>query len=233
MANVKKVDKIDKEELTKSIEKEVVDEVIVTEEVKNEIDPKDAMIEQLKEQMQQMQAALIAMQGNDKNKAVGENSTIYEIGTRLVNGVTIYSPRREVEKEIPFNKIIELDKYELDMLLKSNYVKEWLEKDVLFFNNEEAYEERRIKKQYDLTDESLIDMILNQSTVEVMEALSKMTRKYKDDPMIHCIFYRIVELCSNGSLSKMPHETRQEIEKEFNFKIDNAQMLFRGFRDLK
>lgn len=226
MANGKK--KNENEEIIKN-GNEV--DILKEEEVKK--DPKDEIIEKLQKQMQEMQEAFIAMQSNTQKNSVDENSEIYEIGTRLVNGVTIFSPRREVEKEIPFNKIIELDKYELDMLLKSNYVREWFEKDVLFFNDKEVYKERRIKKEFDLSDEHLIDVILNKTTTKVMEEISEMTRKYKDDPMIHCVFYRIVELCSNGSLSKMPHETRRAIEKAFNFKIDDAQMLFRGFRDLK
>jgi hypothetical protein len=223
--NIKKNEKDTKKVETPEVKK------IESTEVKP--DPKDEMIAQLQKQMLDMQNAFINMQSNQQVEIKTENNEIYEIGTRFVNGVTIFSPRKEVEKEIPFNKIIEIDKNELDMLLKSNFVKDWLEKDILFFTKEDNYTKKKIKKRFDLSDEKFIDMILNNSTNKVMEIITNMTNKYKDDPVIHCVFYRIVELCSNGKLSTMPYETRKAIEKAFNFKIDDAQMLFRGFREIK
>jgi hypothetical protein len=225
MANTKKNEKD-----TKKVETLETKKVETTE---TKLDPKDEIIAQLQKQMLDMQNAFINMQSNQKVENKAENNEIYEIGTRFVNGVTIFSPRKEVEKEIPFNKIIEIDKNELDMLLKSNFVKDWFEKDILFFVNGDIYSTKKIKKRFNLNDEKFVDMILNSSTNKVMETITNMTNKYKDDPMIHCVFYRIVELCSNGKLSTMPYETRKAIEKAFNFKIDDAQMLFRGFREIK
>ena len=192
------------------------------------------IIEDLQKQIEEMRKAFVTLQSEKSSYNKGlEEDDMFEIGTRFVNGVTIFSPRREVEKELPFNKNIELDKYELDMLLKSNYVRDWLEKDILFFTNEDIYVKKKIRKQFDLSDGYFIDLILKNSTNIVIRELSNMTKNYKDDPMIHCVFYRIVELCSNGKLSTMPHETRKAVEKAFNFKIDDAQMLFRGFKEVK
>jgi hypothetical protein len=225
MANIKKEEKTIKKVETLDVKKNEV--------VETKVDPKDEMIEQLQKQMMEMQKAFIQMQSGQKSNIKLENNDVYEIGTRFINGVTIFSPRKEVEKEIPFNKVIEIDEYELTMLLKSNFVKEWFEKDLLFFVDEGIYSQKKLKKQFDLSDETLVNHLMNKSTKEAMELISNMTKRYKDDPMIHCIFYRIVELCSNGKLSTMPFETRREIEKMFNFKIDDAQMLFRGFREIK
>jgi hypothetical protein len=223
--NIKKNEKDTKKVETPNVKKVEIAEV--------NSDPKDEIILKLQEQINNIQQAFINMQSNQKTEIKSENTEVYGIGTRFVNGVTIFSPRKEIEKEIPFNKNIEVDKNELDMLLKSNFVKDWFEKDILFFTNENVYSQRKIKKQFDLSDENLIDIILNHSTKKVMDVITDMTKRFKDDPVIHCIFYRIVELCSNGKLSTMPYETRREIEKAFSFKIDDAQMLFRGFRELK
>jgi hypothetical protein len=225
MANIKKEEKVIKKVETPEVKKSEVAET--------KPDPKDEIIEQLQKQMMEMQQAFIQMQSGQKTNIKLENNNVYEIGARFINGVTIFSPRKEVEKEIPFNKVIEIDDYELTMLLKSNFVKEWFEKDLLFFVDEDVYPQKKLKKQFDLSDENLADDLMNKSTKEVMELLSNMTKKYKDDPMIHCIFYRIVEMCFNGKLSNLNYETRKAIEKQFNFKIDDAQMLFRGFRNIK
>lgn len=226
MANVKKT--VEKEV---KIEKEIESKV---EEQETKIDPKDEIIAELQKQMEQMQKAFIAMQSAKTNENPEDYfDKTYEIGTRFVNGVTVYSPRREVSIDLEFDRLIELDRNELDMLLKSNFVREWLEKDILFFTDKELYAKKRLKPKFDLGDEALVEIFLKEKPTKIQDVINDFTKNLNDDPMVHCLFYRIVELCSNGKLSTMPHENRKQIEKIFNFKIDDAQMLFRGFREIK
>ena len=56
-------------------------------------------LEMLQKQMQDMQTAFIQMQSNSKTSSVNDTSSkSYEMGSRLINGVTLYDPKRVVER---------------------------------------------------------------------------------------------------------------------------------------
>jgi hypothetical protein len=202
--------------------------------IENKNNEKDEQISLLRQQLEELQRALIKMQSNQTETSHNsyENTEI-EIGGRFVNGVSIYSPNKEVVRDIPFNGSVTVDEMELNNLLKSNFVRDFLEKDIIYFKDESLYQKKKIKKKYELDNDSFTSMIMNNSTEKVVDTMNTMTKHMKDDPMIHCVFYRIVELCYEGKLTKMPYTTRKELEKIFEFKIDDAQSLFRGFVDIK
>lgn len=202
----------------------------INEEKKDSNDNKE--VDLLKKQIEELKLMMLNMQSQNHPVTVPVNEeNFYDIGIRLVYGAPIYSPRKEVVKEVPFDGYVTVDDYELNNLIKSNFVKEWLEKDILFFSDSNTYKKKRINKRYDLSDDAMCKLICDNSTIVVVGKLNEMTKNMKDDPMVHCLYYRIVELCDNGKLSKMPYETRQEIENMFGFRVDNAQALFRGFRN--
>jgi len=181
--------------------------------------------EQMQKQLQEMQSAFIQMQSNGinlkKNNVINDNEQ-YEIGCRLVNGVLIYSPKREIERRISYKETIFVNGYEMEMLLKSNFVRDFLAKGVLYFVNEENYKQFNIYEVMDISDKWITNTLLNLSSEEVIEKLNNVTRNKKDDTVVHSIFYRIVELYKNGDVRRMDYETLKAIEKYFNYKIDNA-----------
>jgi hypothetical protein len=227
MANIKKPVDVIKEE-NKANEDNTNKETI------KKIDEKDEQLLLMRQQLEELQRALIKMQSNQTTTSSNELfENEIEICGRFVNGISIYSPNKEVIRDIPFNGSVTVDEIELSSLLKSNFVRDFLEKDIIYFKDESIYKKKKIKKKYELDNDSFTDMIMNNSTDKVVEIINTMTKNMKDDPMIHCVFYRIVELCYEGKLTKMPHTTRKELEKIFEFKIDDAQSLFRGFVDIK
>ena len=195
-----------------------------------------ATIELLQKQLEEMQKAFINMSANATpitTIAEEKEDKFYEISSRFIDDIAIFSPRKEIEKVIPRLKSTMVDEAELNALLKSNFVKDWFEKDILYIDDESVLKRKKIKKIYDLSDESLASIILDNTTADAMEELRKMTNNMKYDPMVHCMFYRIVDLCDRGLLVNMNFNTRTEIEKMFGFKISDAQMLYAGFRAVK
>ena len=196
-------------------------------------------VDTLKQQLADLQALMTKMQLNQYSNAShisggGEEDAIYEVSTRCVCSTGIYSPDKRIIKEIqPFGGVVTLDGLELRELLKSNFVRDWFESDIIYFTDESVYSKKKINKRCNLDDDSFTDLIMNNPTEKVVNELNKITRNFKDEPVIHCVFYRIVELCYEGKLTKMSYDTRREIERLFGFKIDDATMLFRGFKEIK
>jgi len=180
--------------------------------------------ELMQKQMQDMQNAIIKMQMNN-NISNSVESKKYNIGGRLINGVTIYSPKREVDRRVPYKETIEVNDYEMEMLLKTQFVRDFLRKDIIYFTEEENYEKFKIYDRLDLSDEKIINMVLKYTSNDLVNELNILTRDKKDDPVVHSLFYRIVELDMSGAIARMVYENRKAIETYFKYRIENARML--------
>lgn len=193
-------------------------------------------VDELKKQLADLQALMVKMQLGqiNSNMNTSDDDTMYEIGTRCVYSTGIYSQDRRIVKEIPpFGKTIMVDNSELKELLKTPFVRDWFESDIIYFTDNSVYAKKKLNKRCELDDNSFINLIMNNSTEKVVYELNKITRDFKDEPVIHCVLYRIVELCYEGKLAKMQYDTRKEIERLFGLRIDDAQMLFREFMKIK
>jgi len=224
MANTKKV----------KLDTETTDPKIVNDEFIKE-DSKDKVIDDLQKQMEEMRKLIISMQSSNVGSKHDQESnveTLYEIGTRFINGVTIFSPMRDVKVEMDFGKIYEIELHELNSILKNPQNREWLEKDILFFTDTSLYAKKKLNRQYHLDDKSLVDIIMNNETEDIKLLFNKMTDHMNYDPMIHCLFYRVAELVYDGKLNNMSYPTRQMIEKMFKFDLNNAEMLFSRFKEI-
>ena len=187
----------------------------------------------LKDQMAEMQSAFIKMQSGQTTQPKNSNGKKYSIGCRLINGITLFSPKREVERRITYGQLEDVTEYEMDMLLKNNQVRDFLKKDVVYFNNEEDYDTFKITDRLDISDEILEDAALNLDPNKLVDQLNKWTREKKDDPVLHSIFYRFVELYTNGRIIRMTYTNRKAIEAYFRFTIDNAQLLLENLKAVK
>jgi len=188
--------------------------------------------ELMQKQMQDMQNAIIKMQMNN-NISNSVESKKYNIGGRLINGVTIYSPKREVDRRVPYKETIEVNDYEMEMLLKTQFVRDFLRKDIIYFTEEENYEKFKIYDRLDLSDEKIINMVLKYTSNDLVNELNILTRDKKDDPVVHSLFYRIVELDMSGAIARMVYENRKAIETYFKYRIENARMLIESLKKVQ
>jgi hypothetical protein len=198
------------------------------------VDNQNNIIEEMKKQMQEMQKAFVTLQSNNGQVETDNDKTVF-IGCRFINGVTVYSPKRDVEVFIPYgdNNKVEMSVNEVKMCLKSNFVKDFLRKDVLYFENEEDYKTFKIFNRVELDDDKLINLLSSKNQNALVSELNKYTRDKKDDPVFHSIFYRIVKLSMDGKLGQMSYENRKTIEDYFQFSIDNGQMLIANIEKVK
>ena len=191
------------------------------------------IIKSLQNQMAQMQSAFIKMQSGQNTQPQNNGDKKYSIGCRLINGVTLYSPKREVERRISYGQLSDVTEYEMDMLLKNGQVREFLKKDVVFFSDESDYDTFKIMNRSNISDERLEYVALNLDSNKLIDELNKWTREKKDDPVLHSLFYRFVELHTNGRIVRMTYENRKAIENYFRFTIDNAQLLLSNINKIK
>lgn len=228
MANVKKTETNDVSK-TEEIVKEKISKTnnVDKEELLSTISEQNNVIEEMKKQLAEMQKAFISMQSNTSTVLNNEEDDTVRIGCRFINGVPVYSPKRDIEYEIKYGEEneIEVSPNEMRMLLKTNFVREFLRKDVLYFVNDSDYDKFKITNRFYLNDDELIKLVSSKNSNHVISELNKYTRDKRDDPVFHCLFYRIVKLSMDGKLGSMPYETRKSIEEYFQFTIDNAQFL--------
>lgn len=189
----------------------------------------------LQKQMQDMQQAFIQMQSNSQNTSNSNttSSKSFEIGSRLINGITLYDPKRVVEREIPSNQIIEVNEYEIEMLLKSPLVKNLIKDDVVYFVDKDDYERFKIYEHSDLSDEFIMKLVTDSSADQLTSKLDKLTKNKRNHQVLHSIFYRIVELTTDGKLHRMNYNSRNAIEKYFRFSIDNGAQMVERIKEVK
>jgi len=201
--------------------------------LKKDNDEQNRSFSILKDQMAEMQSAFIKMQSIQSPQPKNNENKKYEIGCRLINGVTIFSPKREVELGIIYGQLLDVTEYEVDMLLKNNQNRDFFKKDVVFFSKEEDYDTFRITDRLDISDKVLEEAALNLDSNKLVDKLNEWTRDKKDDPVLHSIFYRFVELYTNGRIIRMTYTNRKTIEAYFRFTIDNAQLLLENLKKVK
>lgn len=218
-------------DVTEKVEKKrpAVDE----EKLVKTIEDQKNIIEEMNKKFQELQSAFVSLQAN--NSTVNNTEESVRIGCRFINGVPIYSPKRDIEYIIGYGEENEIDISvdEMKMILKTPFVREFLRKDVLYFTNEEDYEKFNITNRFYIDDNELIKIVSSKNTGEVINTLNKYTRNKKDDPVVHSLFYRIVKLSMEGKVNTMSYETRKAIEEYFQFSIDNGQFLLSNIEKAK
>jgi len=241
MSKPKKVEKVEKIEVNTEIKNKSNNLIMENKDQKTTIrnleeQNKESLsaLEILQKQMQEMQSAFVKLQSNSESMQ-SENKHTFELKCRLINGVSVYSPKREVERHIEYNKILKLDEQEMEMVLKSSFVLNFLKNDVIYFVNEKDYEKCKIYKgeRSDLSDEKIINMVTKLDSSMLTIGLNKLTREKREDAVTHSLFYKIVELENSGVLHGMPHENRKTIEAYFKYKIDDARMLLANIAKIK
>lgn len=186
----------------------------------------------LQKQLTELQMAMIKIQSNNTIQTLNKDKLL-SLRCRFLNGITLYSPKREVEIRVPYNQDIEISEDEMQMLMKTSFVRDFLKKDVIYFRDEENYKKFKVFDRFDLSDEKIINVVTQSSQNKLVEELNKYTNSKKDDPVFHSLFYRIVDLYNNGKLIKMTYENRKTIEEYFRFEISNAQFLLHRFKEIE
>ena len=176
--------------------------------------------------MEDMQKLIASMTNvNGLQFAIPSNHQV-SVGCRFINGVTVFSPKREIEVFVPYGleNSVNFNDNEMQLLMKSQFVREFLRKNVLYFENDSDYETYGIYNRFDMSDDAVSALV--RTDVNTMKSeFDKFTNQKRDDAVVHCLFYKIVELYAAGKLAGMSFENRKFIEEYFNYKIENAQVL--------
>lgn len=217
---------------TKKTSDEKIDKEVPTMLKDNESDVLKKQISDMAAQIETLKNALLSVQAN--TGSVIKTDKFSSIGCRSVNGLPVYSPHGDVDVFIPFgfNNTVKFTENEVRSLLKSNYVREYLQKDILYFVDEPDYDYYEIKKKFDLDDDSLTKLVKG-NTSTMINKFNEYTSRKRDDAVVHSLFFRIAELLKDNKLNDLPYQNRQEIEKYFNFSLDYAQTMLDAMSKLK
>ena len=202
------------------------DEVKETKEDTKDNSELEFLRKQMEEQAKKIETltnALLVAQAN----TVSVKSDKYSfIGSREINGTPIHSPNNDVKLVIKYgsNNAIKMGEHDIKSALQSNYVREYLEKGILYFVDEEDYKYYDVRHDFDLKDEDVVSIVYK-SQNQMISDFNRLTDNKRDDPVVHCLFYRIAELIKDNKLGQLKYENRLAIEKYFNFSLDQAQMI--------
>jgi len=228
MGYVKKSQRIDDEVGSDSTP---LDNLDIVEKLKKENEEKDNTLQMLQKQMSDMQAAFIKLQSMSTTPT--KNSEKFLVGCRLTQGMTLFSPKREVDRQVVYNEFSEFLESEIDSILTNPKMKDFFRRDVVFFSKESDYEKFRITGRLDISNEKIEHAVLTCNSNELLTKLNDWTKNKHDNQVLHSTFYRIVELYKLGKLAKIPIDNLDVIEKFFKFGIRDALRLVEAVEKIK
>lgn len=177
------------------------------------------MMSNYKDMQLQLQNMLLAQQ----NQNVANNKQVDEpiiVGCRIFNGVTLSSPGNDISFQIPYLDEVEITYSELREIFKSPFgYKNMFKKGILYFANENDYTKFNIKPEIDLSDEAVIDLLSNNSYIDIIEKAKEITKDKRDLMEMFTLIYQIARLIDEKKVN-LDYSVRSNLEKYFDVGFD-------------
>lgn len=186
--------------------------------------------EKEKLEMMEMMKSLQEQINNMKNQQPqiiipreGENDREIEVGCRLFCGAVLSSANGEVEVRLKCGEVTEITIREMQSLLRSGFgYKKLFEKGVLYFEDPEMYNQFKIRNPLDLSEEVLIEHLLDEDYNQMVAYLSKITNDRHDDMVCHTVNYNTALLYKAGKLKDWSYANRSNFESYMGVKVDDV-----------
>lgn len=149
-----------------------------------------------------------------------------EIGCNLIQGINLSSPNGDVDTKIGYRDVVMLPADDVIQVLKGGDNRNLFINGLLYFTDENCYEQFGIKRRHNINRDVIKDLVLSNDTHKMGIFFDEKTRRKMDATMVHTIFYTIVDLNVEGELDGMLYETREFIEKYFSMEMKMAGKLY-------
>lgn len=212
----------------KSVTKEEVvqeEKVVVTQESKIDVDKilkEKAETEnkflELQAQMQVLMQQVAMMGATPMTKAKEDVA----VGCRAINGASLASKDESIEYNLKYKEVEYIPYADLKECFKSrvNDYKDLFAKGIFYFVDEENYAEFNIRDRIDMSEDNIIDILVNQGAVPFADRLY--VRGQKDNTLYMAVLYLVSDLFRQGKLSDWTYTNRKQFENMFKTSIDEA-----------
>lgn len=171
----------------------------------------EQMMSNYKDMQLQLQNMLLAQQ-NLKGRDDEEELIV---GCRIFNGAWLSSEKGDISIFIGYKDEVGIKVTELREIFKNPFgYKQMFIKGSLYFKNEEDYKKFNIRKDFDLSDEGIKELLAKPSN-QVIEEVKKITNEKKNLTQVFVLLYQIASLIDANDID-IKYETRNALERYFD-----------------
>ena len=171
----------------------------------------EQMMSNYKDMQLQLQNMLLAQQ-NLKGRDDEEELIV---GCRIFNGAWLSSEKGDISIFIGYKDEVGIKVTELREIFKNPFgYKQMFIKGSLYFKNEEDYKKFNIRKDFDLSDEGIKELLAKPSN-QVIEEVKKITNEKKNLSQVFVLLYQIASLIDANDID-IKYETRNALERYFD-----------------
>lgn len=149
-----------------------------------------------------------------------------------LNGVQLSSPNRDTIVMLPYNTWVDCDKYDLTQIFKKLSNRSLFEDGICIMEGN-ALEDFKIKKRNDIQEDKILELLDSGDEQKITKEFNKLTNNKKNMGVGHLIFYMIVGASLDGKLKRVPNTSVVTVENYFEYKMKDAEILLKMFRDYK
>jgi len=152
-----------------------------------------------------------------------DNDEPVEIGCKLFNGATLSSANGDVSVVLKCGEETEVTIRELKDIFRNQFdFKNMFRKGVLYFVDKDMYKYFKIRNVIDLSDEKLIEELVEKEPNEMVKFLKKVTNDKRNDMVSHTICYNVASMLRDGKLKFWSYDGQSTFEQYMNVKLSNV-----------
>lgn len=183
----------------------------------------DKKFTELQAQMQLLMQQVSMMGNTNTTISVAEE---VEVGCRLFSGGAVCNRTEDILYRFKYGEIKEIPVDELKECFRNqiNNYRDLFAKGVFYFLNEKYYNEFKIRERLDLSEETLIDLLVNKR-ISVPYKEHMMVNGHRENNVYLTVLYIIADLYLQGKLSTWDFTQKREFEIYFGKRIDDVASM--------
>lgn len=205
-------------------------------ELKAKLEQAEKEKQEMMEMLKNLQSQVDSMKNQQPQYIIqqqGGSDTPCEIGCRLFCGAVLTSPSGDVEITLKHGEEVEVTVREMNEVFRSQFgYKKMFEKGVLYFVDPEMYDHFKIRNPIDLSEDVIVEHLLDEDYNRMIKYLSTITNGRRDDMVCHTICYNTAMLYSKGKLENWAYANRVNFESYMKVKVDDVVATIKRAKDL-
>ena len=202
--------------------------------LKKELQERDKTINDLTNSMDSLKAQLdILMKSMQQQPNIKDDDRDIEVFCRTFYPVTLSAMNDQKKFTIQGMGSAYININELKLFLRDTTSGSLtlFKNDILYFKDESLYEELKIKKEIDLSDENIIKIITMEDTNEMINKVAELTNYKVNFAVLHAFQYLVVKLTldKNKPLKNWSYENRRILESYIGQKFDDLSRAINAY----